>query len=420
MNVDLLQDGISSLLWLMIWVGLAWSFQKRKKLVGKEQQLFWLALMLKVIAGLAFGFYFMVIQRRGDAFEYFHCLQLLWHKVEGDPVSYVRFLAAPPGDPSFPYHIYFTQSSPLAMIKVGLVISLLTFNSFWGMSICLSGLIFFASWHIFKGWKPSFDTQSWWGAFCLFFLPSVLFWGSGWGKDGIIWLALCMVLGGGLRLRNHRSFQPKTLQQIGLIGLGSFLIGYLKTPLIGIILMALLAGILISKIHSVKLQVRTGLYIGFGAFLLVVLFWQQRFFVELLSYQQWHTDAFDAGQSAYELPEIRRIREFLLYLPYLAFGGLFRPLPWEWGHPLVTLGGIEVIIVWLAFAYWIRQQRVRFLIKSLLKSPVSISLLVFALCLSIASMLFSQNFGTLLRYRMPALVLFLLSFWQIQENSRNI
>lgn len=417
MKFEWLHDGLSGLLWLMIWLGIAWVYQKRNKPGGKEQKLFWLAFLLKVLAGLSFGLYFMVVQHQGDAYEYFHCLQLLWTKVEADPALFFQFLGASPGDASLPYHIYFTQGSPLAMIKVVFVLSAFAFNSFWGMSICLSGLVFFASWHVFKTWRMNFDSYTWWGAFCLFFLPSVLFWGSGLGKDGVLWLAILMVLGGLLKVYRQTSFHTTNAIQIGLIGLGSFLIAFLKAPLIGMIMLAILTGMLVSKINPFQIRKKVSIYAGLAVLILLVLFWQQRFFVELLAYQQWHTGAFEEGLTAYNLPEIKRIRELLVYLPYLAASGLFRPAPWEWGHPLVTMGGIEILAVLVAIGYWIWQKGIRFLLQSLFKNPFAVSLLVFALCLSVASMLFSQNFGTLLRYRMPALVLFLLSFWPMKENN---
>lgn len=414
MNLDLLHDGISCLLWLLLWLGVGLFFEKNRKMKGREKQLFWLAFLLKMLGALAFGAYFVYVQQGGDPVAYYECIQLVWEQTASHPDRYAAFLLSSPGDAVLPYHIYFTQGSPLAMIKVGSVLSLLSLNSFWGMNICLAGLQFFVSWFVFKRWYPAFDRKAWWGAFCLFFLPSVLFWGSGWGKDGLLWLALCLVLGAMLSLLTgkHRA----AVLPLSMLGVGSFLIGFLKTPLIGMLIFALIAGVGISYIFSLGRWTRLGMLATASVIILVILFWQQSFFVELLSYQQWHKEAFFTGDSVYQIPEIHRIRELLIYLPYLLISGLFRPFPWEWGQVLVTIGGIEVMIILLLLAAWLWQQRGHRVIQSMLKDPVRMSLLVFACCLAVASILFSQNYGTLLRYRMPALAFWLFSFWPRQSS----
>lgn len=419
MNFEWLHDGLISLFWLVIWILLARSMQLGHALKGPERKLFWLALGLKFFVGLLFGFYFMVIKAAGDAYEYYACIRLLWEDISHEPAIFFQFLMASPGDEIFPYHIYFTQGSPLAMIKVGLIMSLFSLNSFWGMCILLSGLGFWASWSIFKAWRPDFDSTSWWGAACLFFLPSVLFWGGGWGKDGFLWLAICWVLGGLLHLRKENSSAFHQAKNLLLIGLGGFLIAFLKEPLLGMLLVAMIGGFMLGKINKMPLRPRFALYFGGFVAILLLLFWQQRFFVELLSYQQWHVDAFDSGQSAYQIPTIRRIRELLLYLPYLALSGLFRPAPWEWTNALVIIGGVEVLLVLAALVYWIRCIGLKIIFSNIKTNSLIISLLIFVLCLSVASALFSQNFGTLLRYRMPAMVLFLLSLWPMSKINSN-
>jgi hypothetical protein len=222
-----------------------------------------------------------------------------------------------------------------------------------------------------------------------------------------------------LQLRSSEFSAFHQAKNLFLIGLGGFLIAFLKEPLLGMLLVAMLGAVILARVNTMPLRPRLGLYFGGLLIILLLLFWQQRFFVELLSYQQWHVGAFDSGQSAYQMPAIRRIRELLLYLPYLTLSGLFRPGPWEWTNTLVIIGGIEVLLVLAALLYWVRFIGLKMIFSNIKTNSFTISLLIFALCLSVASALFSQNFGTLLRYRMPAMTLFLLSLWPMGKINSN-
>ncbi len=419
MNGDVILDILTSLFWLGIFSLIAFRYQKRKLAHPLEQKLFWGAALCKLLGATGFGVYAMLIQQQGDTVEYMRCLGLLWEKIHPDPSLYFSFLSAPTGDDIFPYHIYFTQGSPLAVIKVGLILGVFTFNSFWGMTVLLAGVGFFASWQVYKAWNGDFGKNSWWGAFILFFLPSILFWGSGWSKDGFICLAICVLLGNWLKLRKREYISPAILPNIAFLFLAAFLLVFLKPPLLPLLVFSISMGLIISWVQPYSIQTKVWITAGLGLIAAALLCWQQAQLVHLLTYLQWHIDAFDAGQSAYALPELGRIRIFVLYIPYLAISGLFRPAPWEWTQPLVALGGIEILLIWVALFFWIRQKGLRKIIHSLFASPFSISLLIFSLGLAVAAAMFSQNFGTLLRYRMPALFLFLLSFWGAEEKKSN-
>jgi hypothetical protein len=145
-------------------------------------------------------------QGRGDSVDYYFCSQDLLEKMLQDPLSGLKLFFLPAGDAAFPYHIYYTQGPPLAMIKLSLPFYLLGAGSYWGMSLLMGSLSWLGSWALYRELLRHRKQLRWLPAFALLYLPSVLFWAGGYSKDSLIWGGLCILLWAWLRWQQKPSW----------------------------------------------------------------------------------------------------------------------------------------------------------------------------------------------------------------------
>jgi hypothetical protein len=394
-------DGLVVIFWLFVLGGVGERYAKKQVLTAADRLHLRLSWSLRLLGGMAFACYHVFWQGRGDSVDYYFCSQDLLEKMLQDPLSGLKLFFLPAGDAAFPYHIYYTQGPPLAMIKLSLPFYLLGAGSYWGMSLLMGSLSWLGSWALYRELLRHRKPLRWLPAFALLYLPSVLFWAGGYSKDSLIWGALCLLLWAWLRWRE----KPSWLLAGGMLAAAA-VIGFLKPPLWKIMLPALLAGGWLEGLVRLSWK-KSYLLVSLGI-LVGLLYLGQGFVEDLLTYQAWHSRQAGEAASAYSLPDLgESVWGFLLRSPLLAAMAFLRPFPWE-GGGLGMLAGLEGLLVLGLGGYLAVKQKA---IPSLLGNPFAFSLFVFTLLLGLAAVLFSQNLGTLLRYRMPAVSFLLVSLW---------
>jgi hypothetical protein len=230
-------DGLVVIFWLFVLGGVGERYAKKQVLTAADRLHLRLSWSLRLLGGMAFACYHVFWQGRGDSVDYYFCSQDLLEKMLQDPLSGLKLFFLPAGDAAFPYHIYYTQGPPLAMIKLSLPFYLLGAGSYWGMSLLMGSLSWLGSWALYRELLRHRKQLRWLPAFALLYLPSVLFWAGGYSKDSLIWGALCLLLWAWLRWRE----KPSWLLAGGMLAAAA-VIGFLKPPLWKIMLPALLAG----------------------------------------------------------------------------------------------------------------------------------------------------------------------------------
>lgn len=254
--------------------------------------------------------------------------------------------------------------------------------------------------------------------------PSVLFWSSMLGKDGITLLGIGVYVYGVVGL-----YKEGKLRYAAFVILGLLIAMMIRVWLGVIFLMPLIASYVLTSRASLLTKM------GFGAlavpvFLFALQSFAERFQIEtaadLVQTSDHLSKAWAVGDAAQEVQSFGSIGEMVAFMPIGIFTALFRPLPGEVLNPLGMIAGIENLVLLGLFVLGIQKRGFGWL-----KTPI----LLWAVFLLLAwgtvyGFVSYQNLGTAFRFRIQvALILFLLGLylymgdrltkrrWQVDERS---
>ena len=98
--------------------------------------------------------------------------------------------------------------------------------------------------------------------------------------------------------------------------------------------------------------------------------------------------------------------------------GLFGPFPWQVANPVMAISSLEGMLFLVLFIIALRNVLFRKGASKVLSDPVIIGFLIFSLMFIIFVGLSTANFGSLVRYRIPALPLFFFCVMYIIGKTR--
>ena len=117
-----------------------------------------------------------------------------------------------------------------------------------------------------------------------------------------------------------------------------------------------------------------------------------------------------------EIPKLSGIGDLIMEAPYAIFSGLFRPLPFEIPGPLGFLSGLEGLLLLFLFLRATKRTHIKEL-----REPLVAWALALLICWATIYGYVTQNFGTLIRYKVMILPIFLgLLFYLGRSRSENL
>ncbi len=355
---------------------------------------FWPGLCLKVAAGWLLGGLYARYLGGGDSWVYFAEAERLRLLALSDGWAYLDLLFSPrytvfeSGAERSYYAIHW-----MSLWHLG------SGGSYWLTSAYLSALSFSGLWvcadaMAHRTWMPAR-----WGGVAFLGMPSVVFWSSGWGKEGIVWFFMGWMIALVLRLQDRR---PVGFWA-GLIAIfGLWMVWKIKYYYLAALLPALLT-------YACAQRLR------------LVWGWQLLFYVLLLGLAtrlHWNLHPSHLLEAIFEshhqiaahtsahnrtliLPLHPSLDTFLIALPKALCASLLRPFPWEDGHVLKALSGAEVLGLLLWAACGLRKRASNKITAAV--SRAILALVLYVLPLALILPLAAPNIGSLVRYR--------VSFW---------
>jgi hypothetical protein len=244
--------------------------------------------------------------------------------------------------------------------------------------------------------------------FSVFLLPTVLFWGSGVLKEGILLLGVGLFLLGFFRYlySEHRK------RDLLFIALGFSLLLITKGYVLFCMAPAIL-GLLLAKLSGGR---RFWLWFSIPHVAVVVLLFigpslNDHFKIwELMSLKQdaFYNIATESGSgSVLDLPPINQAADVLTNAPHALATTYLRPWPWEWSNLLYIPAALEnlLLLICLVVMIW------NFRMPYGLVLPIMAFGLSFVLVLGILTGEVVTVLGAVVRYKMPALIfLFVVIF----------
>lgn len=426
-------DFILCFLYLFIVYFFAILYKNNKVKTSSEYNYFIPGLTAKIIGGIMFSLIYVYYYKGGDTLIYFRGASRLHDLLLENPIDYFRILFT--SYDGFSYDLsylkdeisYARAEEEWIMVKFISIVNIFSFNSYFITTLMLSLFSFFGNWYLYKVFIAHFPTMKKQLAIAVFFIPSVVFWGSGILKDTV---TLSII---GIYFWNfHRIFfekKPRFINWIIFVAC-AFLLFKIKTYILICLTPSMFLGWFIHYRRSIR---DPFLRIVITPFLLILFFVGGGYGLTQIANQSnkykadeiesrikgfhsWHTQQ---GGSSYSLGDFEYTPIGVIKkIPASLNVTFFRPYLTESSNPVVLMGALESTFVLVLFLLIMVKLRFKWIRESF-KKPLLTTALVFMLVFGFVVGFTSYNFGALARYKIPLMPFFALFLFYFYNQSFN-
>lgn len=353
-----------------------------------------------------------------DIFKYFDDSLAMFDALKTNPIDYFKMLFGIDNDHSYfmvnyyqfmnhwtrPYSNDLISDSHI-IIRFNAFVRLFSFGYFQVHNIFINFVSLVGLTAMFKAFKPFLLNKEKILFYVVFLTPSVLFWGSGLLKESIIFFALGLLLFNLFKITTQFKIIPFLLIVFSVI-----LIIYTKLYLL-IALSIPILGYLINHFFKMSKSIY-GYTISFVLFLITIniapLINEQLDFVYQIANKQQTFSRFIAEvstNSGFLIPELTDGFSILLSIPNAMLNTVIRPFLWECNSLFVWFSAFEniAIITSVIIAFYYRKK------MSPIQKNIFFFNLIFVFCLFSLIGLTTPVFGAIIRYKIPGLILLLIS-----------
>lgn len=405
---------------LLAFIALVWiaHAMPSKNSINEEERalkvLFRKALLYKIF----FSFLFCVIivylyGGVGDSISFFAESQEARHEVASGNLGFLEYLQF--GEEDFMAQGWYQHGAPSGAFleKISFLLSYPGCGSYLLTSALFAYFSFFGVWKLYTTFIKFFPDNKRLLQFGILFFPSVCFYSSGIFKDTISFSALGWFVYALYEISYGSSKKIKTWVVF-------FISGYLIYKVRSFVVYSLGLSILIMAytnvlnvyavgktkyiFHFLFLSVSFALFFNFYEYLEEELL--SSFLDEIISSKNLYDSI--GGGSNYNLinAESFTLAALLKVLPLAIFTTLFRPFLWESNSLLMLISSLENAILFFYFVNVLVKNGFKKIYFNLSHNILLIFCIVFVLIFSGLVSIYTSNFGTLIRYRISVIPLF--------------
>ncbi|HTJ52167.1 MAG TPA: hypothetical protein VL443_22050 [Cyclobacteriaceae bacterium] len=394
MNIILL--GVNSIFLFL----LALAFNKRS---ANVRILFWPALTVKVVAGIALGLIYTYFYIEADTFYFFNDGIILANQFRGNASIYFNFLWR--GDASFTFwnQLTYHDYRSLFLVKFVSILNIITGNNYWFTSIYFSLISFASAWRLLQALIKYFPAHKLAFIISCLCIPTVVFWSSGVIKESMELASLFLITSVFLKFWMKDKIN---VIDVLLLFCSIWVLWQVKYYYAAILLPVLLTAMVVHKLYGVikvkKPLVEIGLWFGVFVFpMLIVSFLKPNFhadnFLNVIVKNYYIYLQYSRPDAVIHYLNLQaNVMSILLNSPWALFSCLFRPFLWEVGNVFQVIASIENTILFVFTLFAIPR------LKAALTSEqrlLFLSMLVYIVLLGVFLALSAPNFGTLSRFR---------------------
>lgn len=412
----------------------------KKRLAIRDRTLFLWGIALKMLASFAYVHLYVYYYKYGDTIRFYRFGQ--YYKSLLSDISNLSFfqwvfmkndlfkeLVRHKVD-----YAYGWANSSFFINKISGFFSLFTFNSFLLNSVLFGLLAFTGLWYMYQAYSKLYPKLYKEFAMGILFFPSIVFWGSGIMKDTIAIGAVGFMTASFVQLfvAKKKSGWHSNLKHIFVFFFFAFITFKVKSYQ----LVAFMPGMLLWLFYNYRDKIQSNflrktitpmllVIVGF-----LVVFGLQFFAEELDKYAldnvldtalalSYNLSRLDAG-SAYDLgPMSPTITGLLSKFPAAVNVTLFRPYLWEVNNVVMILAAVESTLLLLIFIRIIFKIGVFKSFSNIFASGILVFSISFTLIFAFATGISSQNFGSLVRYKIPLMPFFITGIFILYYNVFN-
>jgi len=327
--------------------------------------------------------------------------------------------------------IYLGDHNSFFVVRLTWVLCLLSFKSFIGQAMLLAWLSYFPLWRLYETLIYEFPKLTKQFAFAIFFVPSVFFWGSGLLKDTITFSAVALFTSS---LHQIIVRKKKIASNFIYLIIASILMIKIKSYIFFALLPGSLlwfAGVNLYKVKNKLVRLFVGPLlmvstVGLGWLFLANLgavlgdYAIENVLTKAVITQQdlksdyYHGSSFDIGDFD---PTFRGV---LRKVPAAINAALFRPYLWEAHNPTMVMSGIENFCILIFTIYLLLKLKIYNLFKLMFRQRILFFTIFFSLFFAFSVGLTTSNFGSMVRYKIPAIPFFLVSLFVISNTYKEM
>jgi hypothetical protein len=395
------------------------------------------ALSLKLFGALAVGFIYQFYYAGGDTYNYHtYGSRHLWNAFWDSPASGLKLFFYGPQNTIGVYEyaskiIFLTDPSSFAIVRLSFIFDLFTFSTYSATAVLFGVLGFTGIWMFFLTFYNQYPHLHRGLAIASFFIPSVVFWGSGVLKDTVSLACLGIAVNLTYRIFIQGRF---SIINILFFWVALYVLYKVKVYIVLTFLPAAIVWIFLynlSKMRSFFLKlllfpIVTILAVALGYYSIVKAGQDSEKYsinnvaqtAQITAYDIRYFTGKDAG-SGYSLGELDgTIGSMVKLAPQAINVSLFRPYLWEAKNPLMLLSALESFALLIGvIAIFLRTNI--FALRAL-NQPNVIFLLVFSIAFAFAVGVSTFNFGTLVRYKIPMLPFFVVMLTLIYDHANRL
>jgi len=378
----------------------------------------------KFTGAILFAFIYLFYYKGGDSINFFFCVRPLFSLFFKDPGAFWGFVLSP--NSSYPYECLYEASqqgviyllhgtATLSTIRIAALFNIFCFNSYLPLTLFFAFVSYQFSWAAYKIIVSAYPMLHKQLSYAFLMIPSVLFWGSGVGKDSIML--------GSIMFFFFIFYQTFILKKRVLLNLFMLLLtGYLISLIRGFILFTLIPCAILmtvtyyrNVINSSLLRFIVGPLFIIGGVGISVFFIRSlgsavdSYSIDSLQqkaegFQSWHTYLGETqGGSAYSLGSNVEYTPtgILKQAPLAILITLFGPFPWQIHNVVMLFSGIESLFFLFISLRVFFNKRIYNLFGILSRDHIIVFCVPLVIILSIAIGMTSFNYGALVRYKIP-------------------
>lgn len=394
------------------------------KALGLNKRLIAAVFLIKVAVGLLYGSIHQFYFGGGDTFLYHEeSLRIASTFFEYPSYYFQSILGFSPAVPEgadvylYPKGIFIQKDlGTYVLVHIHAITQFFSFGSYQIHAIFVAFISLIASVNMYKIYSRILKRPSKWLVLLSFFLPSVLFWTSGFHKDLWVYLGLSWLMTGLLYLYEKQ----KLGKSIFVLCLGLLTVGLFRHYLLVLLFPAIVAYIWTIYSNNAYPVLRfTATYLALFIFVAIFSHAMDIDVLGILSARQHEFIAEKGGSTIMHLlPWEPNFIGFITFFPDAITNAVFRPFFWNCQDFLQYLAAAEITAFWV-FAVWaIRFRKLRFNWH-----PLNYFLLTYAISNLILIGYLVTNLGTIVRYRSIAigfLAIVLLQFIKQAQKTAKI
>jgi len=422
-----LLDLILSPVFLLL-IYLSSRYQVNKHINDKPYYKYYIpGLLIKLFGGFCVCLIYTFYYKGGDTINFYQSDLAMINLLNKSPRTFISIMGGDFSSENYlmfdndtGYPLYWFDHHTFFVVRITALICLFGLKSYLATTLLLTWFCFSGIWRLFSLFCKLFPSLQRQLAIAIFYVPSVAFWGSGLLKDTITLSAICW-----FTYCFYKCFikRESFLWNFTYLIISTYLILSIKAYILYSLLPGAFLWITFSSLGNIENKIIRGFVAPFlllGGSLSVFLLLQQlstdmgKFNINsileraVITQQDLVKDyyggtTFDIGKFEPNIPSM------LAKAPIALISGFFRPFLWESNNPVMVFSAIENTVIIAFTIMTILKLKIFNFITLLKKDPILIYSFSFAFCFAFSVGLSTPNFGSLVRYRIPAIPFFLCS-----------